>query len=108
MSKKRLYRVVFQGQGELIEIYAHSVSQGSFFGFVEIGELVFGERSGLVVDPSEEKLKSQFAQVSSFYIPLHAVLRIDVVTKQGTAKVQPLSGEGKVMPFPIYTQKPDH
>lgn len=105
MSKARLYRVVFQGQGEVIEIYARSISQNGFFGFVEVGELVFGERSGLVVDPSEEKLKSQFEQVDSFFVPLHAVLRIDVVNKQGTAKISKMEG-GKVTPFPVYTQKP--
>ncbi len=107
MSKKRLYRVVFQGQGELIEIFARQVSQGGLFGFVEIGELVFGERSTVVVDPSEEKLKEQFKDVDSFFVPLHAVVRIDVVNKQGTAKISKLEGGGKVTPFPIYTQKPD-
>lgn len=106
MSKARLYRVVFQGQGEVIEIYARSLSQSGFFGFVEIGDLVFGERSGVVVDPSEEKLKAQFEDVSSFYVPMHAVLRIDVVNKQGSAKISKLEGGSKVTPFPIYTQKP--
>ena len=36
---------------------------------------------------------------------MHSVIRIDEVNKQGTAKITDVSGaEGKVMPFPIYTQ----
>lgn len=107
MSKKHLYRVIFQSQGEVIEIFARQVSQGGLFGFIEIGELVFGERSTVVVDPSEEKLKEQFKDVESFYLPMHAVIRLDVVSKQGTAKISKLEGDGKVTPFPIYTQKPE-
>jgi len=31
------------------------VSHGSLFGFIEVEELVFGERTTVVVDPAEEK-----------------------------------------------------
>ncbi len=104
MKKDPLYRVVFQSEGQVYEIYAKSVSQGSLFGFVEIGELVFGERSSVVVDPGEERLKAKFADVRAFHVPIHAVLRIDEVLKPGTAKITPQDGEGsKVTPFPIYT-----
>ncbi len=103
MSKQRLYRVVYQAQSEVIEIFAKQVSQGGLFGFVEIGELVFGERSSVVVDPGEEKLKDQFKDVESFFVPLHAVVRIDVVNKQGTAKISKIEGGSKVTPFPVYT-----
>ncbi len=107
MSKQRLYKVVYQGQGEIIEVFAREVTQGGLFGFVEIGQLVFGERSSVVVDPAEEKLKETFKNVESFFLPLHAVLRIDVVNKQGTAKISKVEDGGKVTPFPIYTQKPE-
>lgn len=107
MSQQRLYRVVYQGQGEVIEVFARSVSQGGLFGFVEIGELVFGERSSVVVDPSEERLKAQFADVTSFFVPVHAVLRIDCVTRGGSARVRKLEGGANVTPFPVYTQTPE-
>jgi len=55
MSKKNLFKVVFMSQGKVYEIYARSVGHGEMFGFVEVEELVFGERTTLVVDPSEEK-----------------------------------------------------
>ncbi len=52
------------------------------YAFVEVADIMFGERSQLVVDPSDEKLKSEFAGVKRTYIPLHAVVRIDEVGKR--------------------------
>ena len=63
MSKKNLYKVIFMSQGQVYEIYARSVGHGDMFGFVEVEELVFGERTTVVVDPSEEKIKSEFENV---------------------------------------------
>ncbi|MES1944853.1 hypothetical protein PC39_12079 [Salinisphaera sp. PC39] len=104
MSEKpsRLYRVSFYNQGQVYEVYARSVSQGGLYGFVEIESLVFGEKSQVVVDPSEEKLASEFADVVRSYVPMHAVIRIDEVSKRGSAKVTPAGDGGKVMPFPVY------
>lgn len=103
MSKTRLYRISFHNQNQVYEIYAEQVSHGGMPGFVEVEKLVFGSRSALVVDPSEEKLKSEFDNVERFYIPLHAVIRIDEVNKQGTARIVAGSGESaKVTPFPLY------
>ncbi|MBI2994109.1 MAG: DUF1820 family protein [Gammaproteobacteria bacterium] len=104
MSKRHLFKVIFHNQGKVYEIYARGVSQGSLFGFVEVDRIVFGEKSSVVVDPSEESLKSEFSNVSRFYIPMHAVIRIDEVNKQGPAKVSEFTGKGaNVMTFPIYT-----
>ena len=105
-KKKPIYRIAFLNHGKVYEIYARSVSQGGLFGFVEVDGLLFGERSGVVVDPSEEKLKSEFAGVDRTYIPLHAVVRIDEVEKRGPSSIRAVAdGEGKVTPLPtsIYT-----
>jgi hypothetical protein len=105
MSRKPIYRVIFQNQGRVFEIYARSVQQGSLFGFIEIEKIVFGEKTSLVVDPSEESLKSEFENVHRTYVPMHAVIRIDEVSRQGMAKITALSGsETKVTPFPVYTR----
>lgn len=105
MSRKSIYKIIFHNQGRIYEIYARNVSQGGMFGFVEVDKLVFGEKSSVVLDPSEENLKSEFRDVSRTYIPLHAVIRIDEVSKQGTAKVLASTGKGEnIMPFPLYTQ----
>lgn len=88
MSKKTLFRISFANQEEIYEIYVCSVKESEIFGFLEVEELVFGEQSALVVDPSEEKLKMEFSGVKRVFIPMHSVIRIDEVTKQGTSKVR--------------------
>jgi hypothetical protein len=104
---KHLYRVQFMNQGSLYEVYARKVGQGSLYAFVEVEDLVFGERSQVVVDPSEERLKAEFAGVKRFHIPLPSVVRIDEVEKGGTAKILPASAEaGKVTPFPMNLTPP--
>lgn len=108
MSKQRLYRVTFTSQGQVYEIYARGVSHGGLLGFVEVEQLVFGEKSSVVLDPGEEKLKTEFANVVRSFIPVHAVIRIDEVSKPGAAKVSPLpEGAGKIMPFPTFTRGGD-
>ena len=103
MSKKTLFRVVFMSQGQVYEIYAREVGHGAMFGFVEVEQLVFGERTTVVVDPAEEKIKSEFEHVTRTYLPMHSIIRIDEVDKQGASKVSKLEGNVAQFPMPIYT-----
>jgi len=105
VTKQNLYRVVFMSQGQVYEIYARDVSHGDLFGFVSVEQLVFGERSTVVVDPGEEKIKSEFAHVKRTYLPMHSVIRIDVVDKQGASKISKLEGNVAQFPVPIYTPR---
>ena len=106
--KPRLYRVSFTSQGQVYEVYARQVSHGSLLGFVEVETLVFGEKSSVVLDPSEEKLKTEFANVVRSYIPVHSVIRIDEVSKPGVPKITPLpEGASRVLPFPTFTRGKD-
>ena len=108
MASKNIFRIIFHNQGSIYEVYAHEVSQGGMYAFVEVGDITFGERSKVVVDPSDEKLKSEFAGVKRTYIPLHAIVRIDEVEKEGQAKIHP-GGEskgGNVAPFPMPMKPP--
>jgi hypothetical protein len=109
IAKRRIYRVTFRSDSELYEVYCQRVGQAEIFGFIEIEGFLFGEKASLVVDPSEEKLKVEFAGVERTMVPLHAVIRIDAVEKSGTSKVHAVgAGAGKVttLPTPIYTPKP--
>jgi hypothetical protein len=104
MTPSRLYKVVFLNQGKVYEIYARSVSHGGLFGFIEVEELVFGERTSVVIDPGEEKIQDEFAGVKRTYIPVHAILRIDEVEKQGVSKVSDADkGNVTQFPMPVYT-----
>jgi len=100
MAASHIFKVVFINQGKVYEIYARKVSHGGLFGFIEVEDLVFGERSSVVVDPGEERIKSEFAGVSRSYPPLHSIIRIDEVRKQGVSKISVLEG-GNVTQFPV-------
>ncbi|MDR9433423.1 MAG: DUF1820 family protein [Spiribacter sp.] len=101
-AAERIYRVIFHNQGKVYEIYARGISDAGILGFVEIEELSFGERTQVVVDPAEEKLKSEFAGVRRTYIPMHAVVRIDEVEKEGQAKISDTDGNVTPFPMPVY------
>ena len=105
MSNPPLYKIIFFNQGEIFEIYARQIYQSDLYGFIEIEELVFGERSQLLVDPSEEKLKAEFEGVSRSYIPMHAVVRIDEVAKEGVGKISDAKSSN-VSPFPASAFNP--
>ena len=85
-------------QGQVYEIYANSVEQGMLFGFIEIEELVFGKRSSVVVDPSEEKIKTEFEGVKRTHLPMHSIIRIDEVEKTGVCKI---TNGDNIAPFPV-------
>ena len=54
MSKitKSIYRVLFVNQGKLYELYAREIYQGELYGFIEVEELIFGERSSVLINPA--------------------------------------------------------
>lgn len=104
MKPATLYRVAFFNKGQVYEVYARSVRSSDIYGFVEIEELVFGERTSVVIDPSEDKLASEFANVKRSMIPMHAVVRIDEVDKRGSAKITEADSGSNVTPFPMYTR----
>ena len=59
MAASQIFKIMFVNQGKVYEIYARKVGHGSLFGFIEVEDLVFGERSSVVVDPVEEKIKAK-------------------------------------------------
>ena len=104
MPAANIFKVVFVNQGKVYEIYARKVGHGSLFGFVEVEELIFGERSAVVVDPAEERIKAEFEGVKRTYLPLHSVIRIDEVRKGGVSKVSAVESSNVTpFPFPVYT-----
>lgn len=102
MSTKTLFRVNFVNQDNIYELYARQVCESEMFGFVEVGEFVFGETTSVVVDPSEERLRNEFAGVKRCYLPMHAIVRIDEVVKEGVGKIHDLkSHQGNISHLPF-------
>src|SRR6516165_8959361 len=108
MATSHIFRIMFVNQGKVYEVYARRVSHGELFGYVEVEELLFGERSSVVVDPSEERIKGEFSGVKRTFLPMHSMLRIDEVKKQGTAKITVLEAGANVaqFPMPMYSAPP--
>jgi hypothetical protein len=102
MASQSIYKVLFVNQGKVYEVYARKVGHGTLLGFVELEELVFGERAGLVVDPTEERIKGEFDGVKRTYLPMHSVLRIDEVSKRGSSKITQYEGNVAQFPGPVY------
>ena len=99
---RRVYRVLFRNQESVYELYCRKVSQGDLYTFIEVEEILFGERGGVLVDPSEERLKSEFTGVHRTFIPLPSVVRIDEVEKEGVNKILGGVGvQGNLAPFPV-------
>jgi len=101
MATKHVYKVVFHQHGNQYELHARHVSHGEMYGFLEIADIIFGERSAVLVDPSEERLKSEFAGVKRTFVPIHSVVRVDEVEKEGVNKIVASPDGGKVTPFPV-------
>jgi hypothetical protein len=105
MASSHIFKIMFVNQGKVYEVYARKVSQGRLFGFIDIEELVFGERSTVVLDPGEERIKSEFTDVKCTMLPMHSILRIDEVKKQGVSKISAFEG-GNVTQFPMSMYQP--
>ena len=106
MAASHIFRIMFVNQGKVYEIYARKVGHGDLFGFIEVEELVFGERTSVVLDPSEERIKGEFTGVKRTFLPLHSVLRIDEVKKQGVSKITALENGTNVAQFPMAMYSP--
>ncbi len=100
-----IYKVIFLNQGQIYEVYARQIYQSDLYGFIEIEEMVFGKRAQVVVDPGEEKLRAEFDGVNRSYIPMHAIVRIDEVAREGTAKISEAKGDN-VTAFPMSAFQP--
>jgi|TARA_R110000822_G_scaffold226254_14_gene359023 hypothetical protein len=101
MASDAIYKIIFLNQGQVYEMYARHVYQSDLWGFLEVEEFVFGERSQMIVDPAEEKLKTEFSSIKRSFIPLQSVVRIDEVEKEGACKITEVKGTGNVTPFPF-------
>ena len=103
MAIQPVYKVIFQNGSQVFEVFARQIYQSDMWGFIEVEEFVFGERSQILVDPSEEKLKNEFSGVKRSYIPLQAIIRIDEVDKEGSSKISSVTAveSSNVTSFPF-------
>ncbi|ACX85958.1 DUF1820 family protein [Pectobacterium brasiliense] len=98
-NESALYRIQFINNGKNYQLYVRELVQSSLFGFIEIADFVFDSQSTVLVDPSTEKLKTEFSGVSRSFIPLQAIIRIDAVTEKGSARISDLGDNVTAFPY---------
>lgn len=101
MAVEPIYKVIFLNRGQIYEVFVRGIYQSEMYGFIEIEEIIFGERNKVVVDPAEEKLKSEFTGVKRSYIPMHSIVRIDEVEKEGPMKISDAKSGDNIAHFPF-------
>jgi hypothetical protein len=99
---KPLYKVTFLNAGRIYELYARRVAAGALWGFTEVAELVFDVHAGIVVDPTEERLRDEFGNTRVLHLPMQSIVRIEEVEKKGVSAIRDATtGEAVVTPFPM-------
>ena len=100
-KKKPLYKIVFLNHGKVYELFSESVSSSGLWGFVEVADLVFETGEGLVVDPTEEKMRQEFEHARVLHLPIQSILRVEEVDKRGKCLIRDRESGEKVTPFPV-------
>ena len=100
-NKEKMFRIAFLNHGKVYELFCTGVCTSGLFGFVEVSGFIFGEKSSLVVDPTEEKMRDEFDGVEVLHLPMHSVLRVEQVKKKGQAVIRDRESGEKVTPFPL-------
>ena len=97
-----LFKVTFLNHGRIYALYARRVSSGSLWGFTEVADLVFDVNDGVVIDPTEERLRDEFGDTRVLHLPMQSVIRIEEVEKKGPSAIRDAAtGESVVTPFPM-------
>ncbi len=100
MAKKVLYKVIFLNHGKVYELYADGVTSSGLYGFIEISGLQFSD-DGVVIDPTEERIREEFAESEVLHIPMHGVLRVEQVKTRGQNKIRDRETGEKIAQFPL-------
>jgi hypothetical protein len=98
----KLFKVTFLNHGRVYELYARHVSASSLWGFTEVGELVFDVNDGVVIDPTEERLRDEFGNTRVLHLPVQSIVRVEEVEKKGQSAIRDAAtGESVVAMFPL-------
>lgn len=101
MTDTRLYKIIFLNNGKVYELFSEGVTTSGLWGFIEVSDLVFDTADGLVVDPTEEKMRQEFEDARVLHLPIQSVLRVEEVDKRGQCLIRDSESGEKVTPFPV-------
>lgn len=101
MAAQTLYKVTFLNHGRVYELYARRVSSGALWGFTEVADLVFDVNTGVVVDPTEERLREEFGNTRVLHLPMQSIVRVEEVEKKGQSAIRD-AATGETVVTPLY------
>jgi len=97
-----MFKITFFNHGKIYELFCDKVYGSELaYGFVEISGLIFDDESSLVIDPTEEKMREEFADVEVMHLPAHAIVRVEKVRKRGACVIRDSQLGEKVTPLPV-------
>lgn len=98
----KLFKITFLNHGRIYALYAGHVASSSLWGFTEVGDLQFDVNDGVVIDPTEERLRDEFGDTRMLHLPMQSVIRIEEVEKKGQSAIRDAAtGESVVTLFPL-------
>jgi hypothetical protein len=98
----KLFKVTFLNHGRIYALYARRVASGGPWGFTEVAELVFDVNDGVVIDPTEERLRDEFGDTRVLHLPMQSIVRIEEVEKKGPSAIRDAAtGESVVTLLPL-------
>ena len=78
------------------------MSRAALWGFTEVAELVFDVNDGVVIDPTEERLRDEFGDTRVLHLPMQSIVRIEEVEKKGQSAIRDAAtGESVVTVLPL-------
>lgn len=105
MSDQTIYKVIFTQQSKVFELYAKEIGEDELLGFIQVSDILLSGPDSVVADPSEAEIKAEFENVETTLIPMHSIIRIDIVNRQGPAKI--VDGDTNVRHFPSSSRPKD-
>ena len=98
----KLFKVTFLNHGRIYELYARHVASGNLWGFTEVSELVFDVNDGVLIDPTEERLRDEFGDTRVLHLPMQSIVRIEEVEKKRQSAIRDAAtGESVVTLLPL-------
>jgi hypothetical protein len=106
MSDSILYKIIFFNQSKVYELYAQDVFSSEIYGFITVDELVFDQNSTIVIDPAEDKIRDEFANVNVLHLPMQSIIRIEEVKKKMSCKIRDIKKGENITSFPSLPKQP--
>ncbi len=106
MNESILYKIIFFNRSKVYELYARDVFSSDIYGFICVAELVFDNKQRIVIDPAEDKIRDEFANVNILHLPVQSIIRIEEVKEKQSCKIRDIKSGENISQFPSFPRSP--